>query len=39
MNTAHSVEHAGVDHGHIHGHEEHHHEETFLTKYIFSQDH
>ena len=39
MNTAHSVEHAGADTDHIHGHEEHHHEETFLTKYIFSQDH
>lgn len=39
MQTAHSVEHTDVDHGHIHGHEEHHHEETFLTKYIFSQDH
>ena len=38
MDTAHSVEH-GVDTDHIHGHEEHHHEETFLTKYIFSQDH
>ena len=39
MQTAHSVEHAGVNTDHIHGHEEHHHEETFLTKYIFSQDH
>lgn len=38
MQTAHSVEHADV-HEHIHGHEEHHHEETFLTKYVFSQDH
>lgn len=36
MDTAHTVEH---DHAHIAGHEEHHHEETFLTKYIFSQDH
>ncbi|MCX6198913.1 MAG: cbb3-type cytochrome c oxidase subunit I [Bacteroidetes bacterium] len=26
-------------HADVHGHEEHHHEETFLTKYIFSQDH
>jgi len=35
MQTAHTVEHA-----HAHDtHEEHHHEETFLTKYIFSQDH
>ncbi len=39
MQTSHSVEHAGADTDHIHGHEEHHHEETFLTKYIFSQDH
>ena len=39
METAHSVEHGGVDTDHIHGHEEHHHEETFLIKYIFSQDH
>src|ERR1700722_12859317 len=36
METAHTVEH---DHAHIGGHEEHHHEETFLTKYVFSQDH
>src|SRR5271170_2356386 len=36
MDTAHTVEH---DHAHIGGHTEHHHEETFLTKYIFSQDH
>ena len=29
-----------VDHGHGHGHhDDHHHEETFLTKYIFSMDH
>jgi cytochrome c oxidase subunit I len=27
----------GVDHGHDHGH--HHHKESFITKYIFSQDH
>ena len=33
--TAHTTEH----HEHVHGHDEHHHEETFLTKYIFSQDH
>lgn len=33
--TAHATEH----HEHVHGHDEHHHEETFLTKYIFSQDH
>jgi cytochrome c oxidase subunit I len=31
--TAHATHHE-----HVHGHEEHH-EETFLTKYIFSQDH
>ncbi|MBL0309958.1 MAG: cbb3-type cytochrome c oxidase subunit I [Bacteroidetes bacterium] len=37
METAHTVEHADAQK--IHGHEEHHHEETFLTKYIFSQDH
>jgi len=30
---------AHATHEHVHGHEEHHHEETFLTKYIFSQDH
>ena len=30
--------HAAVDeHAHDHGH--HHHKETFVTKYIFSQDH
>lgn len=39
MQTAHSVEHGDVHADHVHGHEEHHHEETFLTKYIFSQDH
>jgi cytochrome c oxidase subunit I len=33
--TTHTAEH----HEHVHGHDEHHHEETFLTKYIFSQDH
>ncbi len=32
--TAHAAHHE-----HVHGHEEQHHEETFLTKYIFSQDH
>lgn len=41
MQTA-TAEHAHVatGHGH-HGHDDHHdhHEETFLTKYIFSQDH
>src|SRR5580704_3456711 len=37
METAHTVEHDS--HSHIGGHAEHHHEETFLTKYIFSQDH
>jgi cytochrome c oxidase subunit 1 len=26
-------------HAHIEGHHEHHHEETFVSKYIFSQDH
>ena len=31
--TAHVDEHAQDDHGH------HHHKETFVTKYIFSQDH
>ncbi|HWB62371.1 MAG TPA: cbb3-type cytochrome c oxidase subunit I [Chitinophagales bacterium] len=39
MQTAHSVEHADV-HAHAeHGHGGGHHEETFLTKYVFSQDH
>jgi len=29
-----------VSTGHdVHGHEEHHHHETFITKYVFSQDH
>jgi cytochrome c oxidase subunit 1 len=37
METAHAHD---IHHDHIHGHEEHHHEEeTFLTKYVFSQDH
>jgi len=40
METIHTDIHADVhDHHDGHGHEEHHHEETFLTKYIFSQDH
>lgn len=31
---------ATADHGHgIGHHEEHHHVETFINKYIFSQDH
>ena len=34
-----AVTHSTEHHEHVHGHEEHHHEETFLTKYIFSQDH
>jgi cytochrome c oxidase subunit 1 len=41
MQTA-TAEHAHVSAGHgHHGHDDHHdhHEETFLTKYIFSQDH
>jgi len=33
--SAHAQEHA-VDHHDDHGH---HHKETFITKYIFSQDH
>lgn len=31
------IEHAHDAHGHDHGH--HHHKESFITKYIFSQDH
>lgn len=27
------------DSAHAHGHDDHHHEESWLTKYIFSQDH
>jgi cytochrome c oxidase subunit 1 len=27
------------DHGHDHGHEHEHHKQTFITKYVFSQDH
>src|SRR5579863_2417611 len=38
MQSAQPIEHTAT-HEHIHGHEEHHHEETFLTKYVFSQDH
>jgi cytochrome c oxidase subunit 1 len=35
------VEHHGTDHhDHVHGHDEHHHhKDSFITKYIFSQDH
>ncbi len=40
--TAHAHDHAH-DHGHGHGHDDHghhhHHKESFITKYIFSQDH
>lgn len=33
-------EHAGVEVPHVHAdHEHHHHKETFITKYVFSQDH
>lgn len=30
---------AGAHVAHAEGHDEHHHKETFITKYIFSQDH
>ncbi|MBL7727525.1 MAG: cbb3-type cytochrome c oxidase subunit I [Dinghuibacter sp.] len=33
-------EHSGVEVPHVHAdHEHHHHKETFITKYVFSQDH
>lgn len=38
MGAVDTVEHVDTHSGH-HGHEEHHHTETFITKYIFSQDH
>lgn len=40
MHTKHVDGHTKEHHDHIHGHEEHHvHKTTFITKYIFSQDH
>lgn len=41
MATAHVEIHAHDAHAHGHGHDEHHehHEQSFLEKYIFSQDH
>ena len=36
--SGHGHDHAH-DHAHDHGHDHGHHRETFLTKYIFSQDH
>lgn len=38
--TTHVEHHGTGHHDHVHGHDEHHHhKETFITKYIFSQDH
>jgi cytochrome c oxidase subunit 1 len=35
-----SIAHDEHGHGHAHGHHDvHHHEENFVSKYIFSQDH
>ncbi len=36
---SHSNPSASTAHGHDHGHDHGHHKETFITKYIFSQDH
>ena len=38
MSNTLTVEEIGVQAPHI-GHDEHHHQETFITKYVFSQDH
>jgi len=34
-----NIEHKILVDDHGHGHDDHHHEETFISKYIFSQDH
>ncbi len=40
MHTTHVDSHTTEHHDHVHGHDEHHvHKDSFITKYIFSQDH
>jgi cytochrome c oxidase subunit 1 len=39
VSTGHETVVSTSAHGHHEGHDEHHHEESFISKYVFSQDH